>query len=223
MLEQRALYSGLLAILAVVGGCTPSEYIADYGLHPMGEAVLNGEPAPGELRPFVFDGAKPVRSVRYEDERVVVDWTTYSSNVRLEVANRTDSPLRVIWSETRIEGDFEAPLVLAEPGTFEQRGLPQQATVVGPGERESYTTIPGPPGDWQPLTDEEDRGFWQRERPMFDLDVDGAEDGSERDALAALAVGREIRLVLALDMGGERHELILPARVVEANTRASYY
>lgn len=214
---------GWLALVALIAGCSPSEYIADYGLQPVDEAVLDGEPAPGEVRAFVFDGVRPVPSVRYEDDAVVVDWTLYSSTGTVTIENRTASPLRVIWSDTRMEGDFHAPLVLAEPGSYEERDFPQQPTVVGPAARARYTTIPGPPGDWQPFTGDENRGFWQRARPAFDLDVAHAESQRERDALAERAVGRQLRLVLALEIEGQRHELGVPARVIEANVRASYY
>jgi hypothetical protein len=212
-----------LAALLVIAGCVPSEYIADYGLHPAGPATLDGDAAPGTLHSFVFDRLKGVRSVRYEDERLAVDWTVYSTRPRLEVENRTAAPLRVIWSETRIEGDFEAPLVLASPGPRDQRDLPQQPTVVEPGTREKYHTVPGPPGRWQPFTRDESRGFWQGARPMFDLDVNGAPGKRERNALAERALGSELRLVLVLEIDGRRHALRLPARVAEVSTRASYY
>lgn len=217
------LYGGLAVVAVSTLACTPSEYIADYGLQPAGVAVLNGDSAPGTLRQFVFDGADEVRSIRYDDERVVVAWTLYSTGARLEIENRSAAPLGVVWSESRIEGAFDAPLILAEPGTYEQRSLPQQPTLVPPGEREQYSTIPGPAGRWQPFTDDENRGFWQRARPMFDLDVDRPDNGHERSALAERALGSELRLVLTLEIEGNRYELGLPARVVEASVRASYY
>jgi hypothetical protein len=66
--------SAILALL-VIAGCVPSEYIADYGLQPGGAATLGSSPAPGELQSFVFEGARAVQFVRYEDERLAVDFT----------------------------------------------------------------------------------------------------------------------------------------------------
>jgi hypothetical protein len=222
-LRRFRLYGCLAALAVPAVACTPSEYIADYGLQPAAAATLNGDSAPGVLRPFVYDGAVGVRSVQYEDERVAVDWTLNSRFARLEIENRTDAPLRVIWSESRLEGDFEAPLILAESGTHDERSLPQEPTVVPPAARARYSTIAGPPGRWQAFTNDEDRGFWQSARPMFDLDVDGAGERDGRDALAERAVGRELRLVLPLEIEGRRYELGLPVRVIRASVRASYY
>jgi hypothetical protein len=227
-LRGRALHRlrlfGFMAALAVtVVTCTPSEYIADYGLRPMGSPTVNGSPAPGALSPFVFDGADPLPAVRYEDDRVAVDWILYSRAARLEIENRTNAPLRVIWSDSRLEGDFQAPLILAAPGTHDERGLPQEPTVITPAGRQTYSAIAGPPGKWQAFGNDPDRGFWQSTRPMFDLDVDGAGERSRRDALAQRAVGQELRLVLSLEMDGRSYELALPVRVVGATVRASYY
>jgi hypothetical protein len=221
--QRCGVARGLAALVALVSACAPSEYIADYGLLPAGSALLNGDPAPGAMRAFVFHGVAGVRSVRYQDERVAVDWTLYSRTARLVVENRTAAPLRVFWSEARIEGDFEAPLVLSTPGTADARDLPQEPTIVAPADRASYSVIPGPPGRWQHFTNDPDRGFWQMARSMFDLDVAGTGDRRARDALAERAVGSELRLVLSLEIEGARHEFRLPARVVEASVRASYY
>jgi hypothetical protein len=213
----------LASLLALGAACTPSEYIADYGLRPVCSATLNGGAVPGALRPFVFDGAEPVEAVRYEDDRVLVDWTLYSRNARLEIENRTGAPLRVIWGESRLEGDFQASLLLADPGTREERSLPQIPTEVPPFTRATYSTIAGPAGRWQAFTDDRNRGFWQPVRPMFDLDVDGAGELSAKSALARQAVGRQLRLVLPLEIEGRRYELDLPVQVSAASVRASYY
>lgn len=214
---------GLAILLLLVAGCAPSEHIADYGMEPAGRPLLNGEPASGEIRSYVFEGARDVRSLRYESGEVAIAWITYSWGVSLEVENRGDQPIGVNWSGARLEGSFEAPLVLADPGSRDERRLPQAATVVRPGDRARYQAIPGPPGSWQPFTDEENRGFWQRERPVFDLDVDSVPSEDERNRLARQAVGQILRLVLPLELQGNHQELILPARVVEVTTRASYY
>jgi hypothetical protein len=221
--RQRLCLFGCLAALAVpVAGCTPS-YLAEYGLRPAGSATLNGAPAPGSLSAFVFDGADPVPAVRYEDDRVAVDLVLNSSRARLEIENRTEAPLRVIWSEARLEGDFQAPLILAASGTRDERSLPQEPTVLPPAERATYRTIAGPPGRWQAFTNDRDRGFWQSARPMFDLDVHGTSERSARSALAERAVGSELHLVLPLEIEGRRYELRLPVRVSGASVRASYY
>jgi hypothetical protein len=221
--RQRLRLCACLATVAVpVVACTPS-YIVEYGLQPVGFATLNEAPAPGALSPFVFDGVDPVPAVRYQDDRVVVDWILRSSRSRLEVVNRTEAPLRVIWSETRLEGDFQAPLILADAGTEEERSLPQEATVIPPGGRATYSTIAGPPGHWQAFTNDRNRGFWQSARPMFDLDVDGAAGRHTRNAIAEQAVGREFRLMLRLEIEGMHYELGLPVRVSGASVRASYH
>lgn len=221
---RRPFEPRILAILLLlITGCIPSEHIAEYGMEPAGQPLLDEEPAPGELRSFVFEGARDVRAIRYESGDVVVDWITRSSGVSLEVENRTDQPIRVDWSAARLEGSFEAPLVLTDPGGREERAMPQAPTAVAPGERAHYGAIPGPPGAWQSFTGEEHRGFWQRERSVFDLDVDKASNDEARDQLARQAVGRTLRLVLPLELEGRVHELVLPARVGEATTRPSYY
>jgi hypothetical protein len=223
LIRRIAVLRGCLASLVALGAaCTPSEFIADYGLRPVGPASLNGAPAPGTVTPFVFDGAERVEAVRYEDDRVAVGWTLYSRNARLEIENRTGSPLRVIWAESRLEGDFQASLILAESGTQEERSLPQEPSEVPPTARAAYSTIAGPAGRWQAFTDDTGRGFWQSTRPMFDLDVDGAGEG-DRNALAQRAVGRQLRLVLPLEVEGRRYELGLPVQVSAASVRASYY
>jgi hypothetical protein len=221
--RRRLCLFGYLAALALpVVACTPS-YLAEYGLRPAGPATLDGAPAPGALSGFVFDGADPVPAVRYEDDRVAVDWILNSSRARLEIENRTGKPLRVIWSEARLEGDFQAPLILAESGTRKERSLPQEPTVLPPTERATYRTIVGPPGRWQAFTRDTGRGFWQSARPMFDLDVGGTRERGTRNALAERAVGTELRLVLPLEIEGMRYELALPVRVSGASVRASYY
>jgi hypothetical protein len=58
---------------------------------------------------------------------------------------------------------------------------------------------------------------------MFDLDVDGTSERGARNALAERAVGKELRLVLPLEIEGRRYELGLPVRVSGASVRASYY
>jgi CheY-like chemotaxis protein len=222
-LARLWLHGCLVTLALPVLACTPSEYIAEYGLRPVGSATLNGAPAPGALSPFVFDGADPVPAVRYQDERVAVDWILSSRRARLDIENRTDAPLRVIWSESRLEGDFQTPLILAEAGTRHERSLPQEPTVIPPAGRVTYRAIAAPPGRWTAFTNDQDRGFWQSARSIFDLDVDGASERGARIALAERAVGMELRLVLPLEIAGSRYELELPVRVSGASVRGSYY
>jgi hypothetical protein len=210
-------------LLLAIAGCMPSEYIADYAMQPASQPLLDGRAATGELRTFIFEGTREVPSLRYADDRLIVDWTVYSWGLNLTVENRTEQPMRVFWSDARLEGDFEVSLVLAEPGSREERSIPQEPTVIPPRERARYRVIPGPPGQWQPLTGAEDRGFWQRQRAMFDLEVDQAIGGHGRDQLAQQAVGRTLRFRLPIEIQGRRHDVVLPALIVGAATRPSYY
>lgn len=218
----RRLRYAVIAGAVGVFACTASEHVADYGIEPVAQARLNGVEASGEWQPFVFEGANRVPSGRYQDEDVRIDWTVFSFGVTLTIENRSSYPLDVVWSESRIEGDFEAPLILTEPGTPEERSIPQQPTTVLAGTVQTYSAIAGPPGEWQPFTDDPQRGFWQRERSLFDLDLDNAPE-DERRLAAQRAVGQEIHLVLVLESEGERKRLDLPARVIEAKVRPAYY
>jgi hypothetical protein len=218
---RRALFSAAAATL-VVSGCAPSEYIADYSIRPLPQAVMNGRTAPGTWSSFQFDGVKPIPSGRYTDERMLVEWTLVSSEISLKIENRSSGPLQVLWSESRIEGDFQAPLILGQVGPAEERKLPQQPTTIVSGATATMRAFAGPPGRWQPLTDDPTKGFWQRQRPLFDIDVDKL-SGDERESAVRATVGRSIRLVIVFRSAGERQELVLPAEVTEARVRAVYY
>lgn len=115
------------------------------------------------------------------------------------------------------------PLILSDSGTKEERSLPQQPSSLAPGESDFYDLIPSPPGRWQPFSDDKTRGFWQRSRSLFDLDIDAAPSAEERQHLMQQAVGLEFRLVLPLQLGEKRRDLVLPLRVTGAEVRATYY
>lgn len=216
------LRRAMVAVAVVASACTASEHVADYGIEPVAKARLNGVETDGNWQSFIFEGANRVPSGRYEDEDIRIDWTVFSFGSTITIENRSPSPLGVIWSECRIEGDFEAPLILTDPGTREERKIPQQPTTVGAGEKSTYSAIAGSPGEWQPFTDEPQRGFWQRERSLFDVELDDVPE-EERRLAAQRAVGREIRLVFVFEIEGERRRLMLPARVTDAQVRATYY
>lgn len=218
----RKLRRATVAVAVVTFACTASEHVADYGIEPVAKARVNGVEADGEWQAFMFEGANRIPSGRYEDDDIRVDWTVFSFGVTLTIENRSRSPLDVLWSESRIEGDFQAPLILTDPGSPEERKIPQQPTTVGAGEVSTYSAIAGPPGEWQPFTDDPERGFWQRERSLFDVELDNAPE-EERRLAAQRAVGREIDLVIVFEIEGERRRLVLPARVIEAKVRAAYY
>jgi len=146
-----------------------------------------------------------------------------SSSIHVTVENRSEEPLEILWSEAELAGDFTAPLILRTPGTKEERSLPQQPTSLAPGESEYYQLILGPPGRWQPFSDDKARGFWQASRSLFDLDIDAAPSAEERQHLMQQAVGLEFRLLLPLQQGNNRRDLVLPLRVSGAEVRATYY
>ena len=227
MNERQLLCRRALVIPLVVGtllaatGCPVSEWIAHYDVVPAGLARVDGESAEGDLQTAGEPGKRS--RVRLERPEVAVVVGFESASIHLTVENRSEEPLEILWSKAKLAGDFTAPLILGNSGSKEERSLPQQPTSLAPGESDYYQLILGPPGRWQPFSDEKTRGFWQRSRSLFDLEVDAAPRAEERQRLMQQSVGLEFRLVLPLQMGEDRRDLVLPLRVTGAELRAVYY
>lgn len=213
--------AGLLVLLLGTAACPVSEHVADYHLAPAGAAESGIDAGSLDLR--AVETANGARALRAESPELALEWRLTSRGAELRVENRGGEPLGLHWDGARIEGDFAAPLVLATPGGREERALPQRPSVLPAGAEETYSLIAGPPGPWQPFTDDPQSGFWTLRRPLFDLDVDGAAGSAARLETARRALGREVRLVLPVERAGTHGELAVAARVADARVRPTYY
>lgn len=219
---RRCATGLLLALLLGAAACPVSEYVADYHLEPAGPATAAGVEV-GALESRTVETPNGARAVRTEGDEVALEWRLTSRGADLRVENRGDAPLALHWDGARLEGDFAAPLVLASPGSFEERDLPQRPTTLPPGGEETYSLILGPPGPWQPFTDDPDHGFWTLRRPLFDLDVDAASGSAARLETARRALGHELRLVLPIGVEGAEGEIAVPVRVADVRVRPTHY
>jgi len=133
----------------------------------------------------------------FEDESIAIRFTTTRENLEFDLENKTNGAIRIFWDDAVFEDAEGNRHSVCYSGTdFRNLDAPQEPTVVPPRKRMQGHMIPRDhitpsvehPGEWE----------------IAPLLVPIGKDPEETRKLASRVVGKEVRVVIPLSIGGKR-------------------
>jgi hypothetical protein len=133
----------------------------------------------------------------FEDESVAIRFTTTREHLEFDLENKTNGAIRIFWDDAVFEDAHGNRHSLCHSGTdFGHLDDPQDPTVVPARRRVQGYVIPRD----HITPSQENPGEWD----IAPLLVPVGKDPEETRKLASQVVGKEVRLVIPLSVGGRR-------------------
>ncbi len=195
-------------LIAALVGCQSSSYEVRYEVS-VSEAVIEGnvpETGPGT-----------------QEIALGVEWSMTSAGLDARCTNPADTTAAILWEEATFSYGSEEPEPLISTAPHADPELPQPPTLIPGFGVVIVGMLPQSHAEWEWFPSRAMGGSWSASSELFGVTLTSEQSDSERQSLAATAIGKKAMIEIPVRTGNRVITHIYDVRVTGAEVYASYH
>ena len=171
----------------------------------------------------VIEGAAPETGPGTQEIAVKVVWSATSAGWAAHFTNPADTTAAILWEEATFSYGSAPPVPLISTAPHAGPELPQPPTLIPRFGVVIVGMLPQSHAEWEWFANRAMGGSWKASSELFGVTFTSEQSDSERQSLAATAIGRKAIINISVRTGDRVLTHIFDVRVTGAEVYASYH
>jgi hypothetical protein len=171
----------------------------------------------------VFEGNTPETGPGTQEIALRVEWSATSAGLNAHITNPADTTAAILWEEATFSYGSGEPEPLISTAPHAGPELPQPPTLIPRFGVVIVGMLPQSHAEWEWFASRAMGGSWSASSGLFGVTLTSEQSDSERQSLAATAIGKKAMIKISVRTGDRVLTHIFDVRVTGAEVYASYH
>jgi len=171
----------------------------------------------------VIEGSAPEDGPGTQEIALKVEWSATSAGLNAHFTNPADTTAAILWEEATFSYGSGEPEPLISTAPHAGSELPQPPTLIPRFGVVIVGMLPRSHAEWEWSASRAMGGSWKASSELFGVALTSEQSDSERQSLAATAIGKKAMIRISVRTGDRVLTHIFDVRVTGAEVYASYH